>query len=118
MREDALEALAHGSYGKDPGEVSIRTFRMFLDTWRASRWPTVMAPGLSMHGQGRAYDFQILDKHGDTVADTDTSRIGSIWDGQGWTEKLSHAVHAASGKFVGPLLKPYEPWHYEYRAGQ
>jgi hypothetical protein len=118
LRDDALQTLAHGSYGNAPDEVSIQPFRAFLDTWRASRWPTVVAPGLSMHGQGRAYDFQVLDKHGRTVADTDTSRSGRIWDEQGWTEKLSRAVHAASGKFVGPLLEPYEPWHYEYRAAQ
>jgi len=118
LRQDALEALAHESYGKDPDDVSMKRFRDFLNTWRASSWPTVMAPGLSLHGQGRAYDFQILDKNGRTVADTDTSRTGSVWDEQGWTEKLSHAVHAASGNFVGPLLKPYEPWHYEYQAGQ
>jgi len=117
LRQDALEQLAQESYGRNPDDASIKRFRAFLNAWRASRWPTVMAPGLSLHGQGRAYDFQILDKNGRTVADTSTSTIGSVWDEQGWTEKLSHAVHAASGKFVGPLLKPYEPWHYEYQAG-
>ncbi|MFN2377755.1 MAG: hypothetical protein ABR538_14570 [Candidatus Binatia bacterium] len=116
LREEALETLTREAYGKDPDSVSIKRFHAFLHTWRASRWPTVMAPGLSLHGQGRAYDFQILDKDGRTVADTDTARSGPVWDEQGWTERVSHAVHAASGKFVGPLLKPYEPWHYEYQA--
>ncbi|MFN2427863.1 MAG: hypothetical protein ABR587_15610 [Candidatus Binatia bacterium] len=118
LREAALETLAQESYGKDPDDVSIGRFRAFLDTWRGSGSPTVVAPGLSLHGQGRAYDFQILDSNGLTIADTDTSTIGSAWDEPGWTEKLSNAVHAASDKFVGPLLKPYEPWHYEYQADQ
>jgi hypothetical protein len=117
LREEALETLARESYGKNPDAVSIERFRAFLHAWRASHRPTVMAPGLSGHGQGRAYDFQILDRNGRTVADTDTSRIGAVWDEQGWTGKLSRAVHSASGSFVGPLLDPYEPWHYEYEAG-
>lgn len=117
LQEDALEALTLPSYGKAPDPVSIERFRAFLHTWRASRWPTVTAPGLSLHGQGRAYDFQVLDKDGRTVAGTDTSRSGAVWDEQGWTENLSHAVHVASCNFVGPLRRPYEPWHYEYEAG-
>lgn len=117
LRQDALEMLSRESCGKDPEAVSNERFRAFLNTWRATRWPTVMAPGLSRHGQGRAYDFQILDKSGRIVADTDSSRISAIWDDPGWTEKLSHAVHAASDRFAGPLLNPYEPWHYDYEAG-
>ena len=116
LREAALATLLDPSYGQEPNETSIKRFCAFLNRWRASHWPTFMAPGLSMHGRGRAFDFQIRDESGHTVADTDASTVTSIWEGeQRWAEKLSHAVHAAGTHFTGPLLKPYEPWHYEYR---
>jgi hypothetical protein len=74
-----------------------------------------VAPGLSLHGRGRAYDFQILDEAGRTVADTSTSTVAAVWEDHGWAEKLSQAVHSASNKFTGPLENPNEPWHYEYQ---
>jgi hypothetical protein len=48
------------------------------------------------------------------IAGPDSSSIGPVWDGQGWTKKLSTAVFAASNKFKGPLANPREPWHYDY----
>lgn len=85
----------------------------FLKDWRPPRSPALAAPGLSRHGQGRAFDFQI--KRGDRiVAGADTSTSTTNWDRKGWTRKLHFAVNSASGKFSGPLQKPDEPWHYEY----
>jgi hypothetical protein len=115
FRKSALAELAQESYTRPQSEESVNRFRDFLITWRASWPPTLAAPGLSLHGQGRAYDFQIRDTNGNTIAGADTSTIDSIWERKGWTKKLSAAVHAASNKFVGPLTIPREPWHYEYR---
>jgi hypothetical protein len=116
LRGQALATLAQPSYPEIPDETSIERFRNWLKAWRPSPAPTITAPGLSLHGQGRAYDFQIRDESGRTVADTQVSSI-AVWDGQGWTEKLSRAVLASSTRLVGPLRDPYEPWHYEYRPG-
>jgi hypothetical protein len=85
----------------------------FLEDWRPPRTPSLAAPGLSRHGQGRAFDFQI--KRGDRiVAGADTATSMKNWDRKGWTRKLHFAVNSASGKFSGPLRMPDEPWHYEY----
>ncbi len=115
LRTHALTALADKSYAAEPDEASVKRFRDFLNVWRPSRRTTVVAPGLSLHGRGRAYDFQILDEAGRTVADTSTSTVAAVWEDHGWAEKLSQAVHAASNKFTGPLENPNEPWHYEYQ---
>lgn len=115
LRRAALATLAQAPYAKDPDPASLKRFLDFLHTWRASRWPTIMAPGLSLHGRGRAFDFQILDRNGRTIADTETSTIGVVWEDQGWMDRLSHAVHGSSDKFKGPLRNPHEPWHYEYQ---
>jgi len=113
LREAALEQLQVGAYTAEPTAKAVEQFAQFLRSWRASPSPTLAAPGLSLHGRGRAYDFQIQDQTGRMIASADTSKIQSIWESQKWAERLSRAVHAASDKFVGPLHG--EPWHYEYR---
>jgi len=116
LRTAALSQLALASYESRPSAVSTKRFQKFLATWQASHAPTLAAPGLSLHGRGRAYDFQIQDKKGRTIAGADSSAIDAIWEDQGWAEKLALAVRAAGNKFSGPLIAPYEPWHYEYRS--
>jgi hypothetical protein len=77
--------------------------------------PPLAAPGLSRHGQARAFDFSI--RRGDQIiAGTETSRIPSAWDAAGWTARLRRAVLETSDSFSGPLQYPREPWHYEYEA--
>jgi hypothetical protein len=117
LRSAALRELAKDSYVANPDDASSKRFRDFLIAWRASPAPTLAAPGLSLHGRGRAFDFQILDLNGRTVAGTDTATIRANWDNPGWTKKLANAVHTTSKNFVGPLAAPREPWHYEYRPG-
>jgi D-alanyl-D-alanine carboxypeptidase len=81
--------------------------------WVPDSAAALAAPGLSAHGQGRAFDFAVTHR-GQLVAGIDAASAGSRWDSAGWTRKL-HAAVAASGKpFVGPLQSPYEPWHYAY----
>jgi hypothetical protein len=115
LRKAALLELGRAPYSTTPNTNTLKEFRRFLSTWRPKHAPTLAAPGLTLHGQGRAFDFQIQDQSGRTIAGVDSSTVKDVWDGQGWTEKLTNAVHAASKQFVGPLARPYEPWHYEYR---
>ncbi len=77
--------------------------------------PTVALPGLSQHGQLRAFDFKITTSSGRLVAGASSSAIRSVWEAHGWTARLKEAVdRACPGCFVGPLDKPYEPWHYTW----
>jgi hypothetical protein len=87
--------------------------RPFLVEWRPATLPTLAAPGLSLHGQLRAFDFQI--QRGDqTIAGPDSTTIRGVWAAQGWTERLATAVRSASTRLQGPLRTPDEPWHYVY----
>lgn len=88
-------------------------FANWLAAWQPWPPPNLAAPGLSPHGQARAFDFQI--KRGELlVAGTDSRRIAQDWTRPGWTERLKRAVNEASPAFVGPLAAPNEPWHYSY----
>jgi hypothetical protein len=105
--------LAGPGYNDPPDEAGLRRFQNFLANQNLAVSPTVATPGLSQHGQLRAFDFRIT-KGNQTVATTDSSTVKSVWDDQGWTRKLNAAVTAASRKFTGPLTAPREPWHYTY----
>lgn len=87
--------------------------REFLIAWQPRTPAPLAAPGLSLHGRGRALDFQV--QQGDRiVAGTDTSTIANVWIGQRWAQKVAAAIGAASSRFRGPLTQPNEPWHFEY----
>ncbi len=105
--------LAKPGYSAQPDEASLRKFQNFLSNQTLAVAPTVAAPGLSQHGQLRAFDFKI-SQGGQIVATTESSTVKSVWDAQGWTRKLNAAVTSASRKFAGPLASPREPWHYTY----
>ncbi len=113
LRRDALAALAR--FGAHPNADSVEAFRRFLTGWRPVPVAPLAAPGLSMHGQMRAIDFQIM--RGDRiVAGTTVARVSHEWEAPGWDRKLQQAVMAAGGRFIGPLKSPNEPWHFEYRG--
>jgi hypothetical protein len=93
--------------------VADDRIRDALMGWKPSNAAPLAAPGLSAHGQGRAFDFQI-ERDGQTVAGFDASAARRVWNAKGWTARL-HAAVVASGKpFTGPLQSPDEPWHYAY----
>jgi hypothetical protein len=93
--------------------VATDRIRDALMGWNPRTAAPLAAPGLSAHGQGRAFDFQI-ERGGATVAGFDATAARRAWDAKGWTDRL-HAAVVASGKpFTGPLHSPYEPWHYAY----
>ena len=89
----------------------------WLENWLADWTPpvpvTLAAPGLSAHGQSRAFDFQV-ERQGQLVAGTDTGRAAADWEAAGWTERLRRVVTSTSTRLRGPLEAPREPWHYVY----
>ena len=87
--------------------------RKALIQWEPHIAIALAAPGLSAHGQGRAFDFQV-EHHGQIVAGVDVASATQQWDAAGWTQKLHAAVSAAGNHFSGPLESPHEPWHYAY----
>ena len=106
----AVEALPD-----TPDETSLKAFRKVLVEASLSSTPSNATPGLSQHGQAKAFDF-VVSRGRDVVAGTVTATIQEKWEDAGWTAKLKQAVQDAGGKFVGPLPAPYEPWHYIYKA--
>ena len=100
-----------------PEEARVDSFRWFLTTYgpKPGRVPTVAVPGLSKHGQLRAFDFKVY-RGRRMLAGANSGSIRSKWERPGWTERLREAAALASPRFVGPLPVPYEPWHYNYDA--
>jgi hypothetical protein len=92
---------------------STDELRHALMDWRPNVAAALAAPGLSAHGQGRAFDFQI-EHRGQVVAGTEVASARQRWDAAGWTQKLHQAMSTAGPHFTGPLAAPYEPWHYAY----
>jgi hypothetical protein len=87
-----------------------------LADWTLAVPVTLAAPGLSAHGQSRAFDFQV-ERDGTIVAGTESEHAARDWDAAGWTERLKEIVARASTRLRGPLETPREPWHYYYDAG-
>ena len=98
-----------------PDSPSVSRFHDFLQTYgpREGRVPTVAVPGLSKHGQLRAFDFKVK-KGRRLIAGASSRTIQSRWERPGWTDKLREAIFTVSDRFEGPLDVPYEPWHYNY----
>jgi len=111
----AATALASALDRQFAGAVApdARALRDALMNWTPGVAATLAAPGLSAHGQARAFDFQI-EHDGKLIAGIDAASARRQWDQAGWTGKLHAAVSAAGNRFSGPLSTPYEPWHYAY----
>jgi hypothetical protein len=92
---------------------STMDLRSALVQWTPDSAAALAAPGLSAHGQGRAFDFAVAH-NGEVVAGLEAASAHQRWDEAGWTRKLHDAVVASGKPFVGPLQSPYEPWHYAY----
>src|SRR5215207_2784429 len=107
----ALEELAGSAYAEAPAAADVRRFERFLRGATTRATPTLAVPGLSPHGQSRAFDFQVM--RGSQLIAGPTG--AGAWDSAGWTEKVRAAVTRASTKFTGPLASPREPWHYDYK---
>lgn len=105
----SLEPAARAACSASPED-----FTRWLRQWRPAVPANLATPGLSPHGQGRAYDFQVLGPGGALVAGTDSRRIAADWTAAGWAGKVAVAVKEGSPRLVGPLASPNEPWHFTY----
>jgi hypothetical protein len=106
--------IAVAKLPRQPTDALLTQFERFLKAWPPSPTSPLAAPGLSLHGQSRAIDFQIM-QGGRIVAATEVGAVARQWDAPGWTRRLKEAVEAGSQRFEGPLRAPNEPWHYEYK---
>lgn len=88
-------------------------FGAWLRGWQTPAPVNLAAPGLSAHGQGRAYDFQVM-RGPVLVAGTDSAQVATRWVADGWAGRLAAAVRDSGAAFTGPLRSPDEPWHYSY----
>ncbi len=104
--------LAPGFPANRP-EQAQAALEAFLSGYTPVPTPTIAAPGLSLHGQMRAIDFQV-HQGGQVVAGPSTATIATDWAAAGWAAKLDAAVRAASSRFSGPQASPPAPWHYTY----
>lgn len=109
----ALVADLGRRFAEDSPTPGPDELRKALIKWQPTVAAALTAPGLSAHGQGRAFDFQI-EGNGQVVAGTEAASARQQWDAPGWTQKLHSAMSAAGPHFSGPLESPYEPWHYAY----
>jgi hypothetical protein len=109
----ALVASLQERFGGNPAAPNTDQLRQALMAWKPSVAVTLAAPGLSAHGQGRAFDFQVA-RGAEIIAGVEAASASRQWDAAGWTRKLRAAVSAAGDHFTGPLDWPYEPWHYAY----
>jgi hypothetical protein len=96
--------------------TSSRDFGPWLAAWRVpsdSAAANLAAPGLSPHGQARAFDFRVYqgDKE---IAGPQSAQNCAIWQKQHWGERLADAIRNAGPNFIGPLASPKESWHYTY----
>lgn len=119
---------ANGSVKAAAGEIGATTtkwladnpkagpgdLRNFLSDWNPASTASLAAPGLTAHGRGAAFDFQVA-KGGAVIAGADTGSVSGRWEGDGWSEKLKEAVLLSTLPFEGPLTDPNEPWHYDYK---
>jgi hypothetical protein len=109
----AQALIASPGFPADRPEQARQALETFLSGHRPVPMPTIAAPGLSLHGQMRAIDFQV-HQDGRVIAGPSTATIATDWGAAGWAAKLDAAVRAASERFVGPQASPPAPWHYTY----
>jgi hypothetical protein len=105
--------LASPGFPVGDAKRARQALQSFLVGYVPEPTPTLAAPGLSPHGQMRAVDFQV-QAEGQIIAAPDISTINTVWEGQGWANKLHAAVSSSTSKLIGPLALPHEPWHYAY----
>jgi hypothetical protein len=113
LMTQAIKAMKTAAYPDTATKQSVSRFQTLLRNHNVRPVPTVAAPGLSHHGQLRAYDF-IIWQGDKIVAGSDAASIRNQWLGGGWGSRLRQIVYAASSRFEGPLESPNEPWHFTY----
>lgn len=107
----AADALAEDAEAACALDAS--RFARWLKGWHPPVPANLAAPGLSSHGQARAFDFQV-QQGGQVIAGTDARTIDTVWKADGWARRLAQAIKEAGPAFDGPLRSPREPWHYAF----
>ncbi len=97
-------------------ELDSDAVRGWAASFRPSKRANLAAPGLTLHGQAHAIDFQVM-QDGEIIAGANSKQIETVWRAKGWDQKLKASVDAAGPSFSGPLTAPDEPWHYDYEPG-
>ena len=109
----AQSLIASPGFPADRPDRAREAIKAFLSSHTPVPSPTIAAPGLSLHGQMRAVDFQV-HQGGRVIAGPSTHTIDADWSAGGWAAKLDAAVRAAGNRFVGPQASPPAPWHYTF----
>jgi hypothetical protein len=114
LLEQVRRELAGSNYIPNPGPEAAERFRRYLKTKEVNPEPTNAAPGLSDHGKMQAIDFYV-NQGKKTIAGIRSKTIDAEWHHTGLAKKLKAAT--AGTRLDGPLMTPYEPWHYSVLAG-
>jgi hypothetical protein len=125
LKKNLLTEIADSQYDDDPaaggGPAKFKKYLTGSKTNPHGTYAplTYATPGLSAHGQAKAFDF-IVVLGGKTVAGTegDAGYLRKTWRNDKWDEQLKKAIRTVDpdGKtFDGPLASPDEPWHYYYK---
>jgi hypothetical protein len=88
---------------------AVEALTRWIQESRVNNEPGNAAPGTSDHGQLRAVDFVVM-RAGVVIAGVRRSTIPTEWTASGWARRLADAT--ANTILVGPLARPYEPWHW------
>jgi hypothetical protein len=110
-----LAATLSQRFNADPAPGADE-LRQALTDWRPSIAAALAAPGLSAHGQGRAFDFQI-EHNGEVIAGTEAASARQRWDAPGWTQKLHQAMSTARPHFTGAAGIPVRALALRVYAG-
>lgn len=94
----------------DNSKAGADELRAFIVEWKPAGTSMLAAPGLTNHGRGEAFDFQVAQGQA-VVAGAGGA---AEWNATGWNAKLQEAVRLSTMPFEGPLTDPNEPWHYDY----
>jgi hypothetical protein len=113
LDDSATGWLASELFPDFPDTTALGRFIQRVEAYSPARLPTVAVPGLSLHGQLRAFDFAVVRRR-EVVAGPQSASIDSVWDRGGWTARLRTAVRESGSAFAGPMNAPPEPWHYDY----
>ena len=112
LQDSAAGWLGVELYPASPDSAALLRFLDRVETYQPIHRPTVAVPGLSLHGQLRAFDFAVM--HEDRVVATTSSKtIDAVWKAGGWADRLRTAVQQSGARLSGPMVTPPEPWHYE-----
>jgi hypothetical protein len=109
----ARALIASPGFPADRPEQARQALEAFLSGHKPLPTLTIATPGLSLHGQMRAIDFQVHQR-GRVIAGPSTASIVAAWAEAGWAARLDSAVRDASDRIVGPQAIPPAPWHYTY----